>query len=230
MKKALRIVGVVAVVAAIFGAIIASMAKPSNTDSVWDEDMTMGNLNAENYFIIYSDLACPYCIYFENPIIEHEEDFKKYIEENDILIEVRLSDFMFEYGQHQSPASRYGAIATYCAKNEGKFWDYYNLAVHSIWRDFFSGNGAYGLTGLDNTTNEYWLSIGKQVGLGETFNKCVEDREPLDIIMERAERTTKLVSGMPYFKFNSYTFSGFNPNGTYSDVMMYMDAGLKSKK
>ena len=230
MKKALRIIGVVAVVAAIVGAIIASMAKPSNSDSVWDTDMTMGNLDAKNYFIIYSDLACPYCIYFENPIIEHEEDFKKYIEEKDILIEIRLSDFLFEYGQHQSPASREGAIATYCAKNEGRFWDYYNLAVHTVWRDYFSQYGEGGFGGLDNTGKDLWIDLGKSIGLGDTFETCVKNDEPLDLIMERALKTTKLVDGMPYFKFNSYTFSGFTPNGTYSGVLMYMDAGLKSKK
>ena len=231
MKNALRIFGVVAVAAALIATIVISMTnKPKASDKVWDMDMTMGSVDAENYFIIYSDLACPYCIYFEEPIIENEENFKEYLENNDILLEVRLSDFLFEYGQHQSPASREGAIATYCAKNEGKFWDYYNLAVHSVYRDFFNENGKAGLTGLDQTDKSYWLNIGKQVGLeGEEFISCVNNNEPLDTIIERAEKTTKLVNGMPYFKFNSYTVSGASPNMTYDDVMMYMDAGLKSK-
>ena len=231
MKNALRIFGVVAVAAALIATIVISMTnKPKASDKVWDMDMTMGSVDAENYFIIYSDLACPYCIYFEEPIIENEENFKEYLENNDILLEVRLSDFLFEYGQHQSPASREGAIATYCAKNEGKFWDYYNLAVHSVYRDFFNENGKAGLTGLDQTDKSYWLNIGKQVGLeSEEFISCVNNNEPLDTIIERAEKTTKLVNGMPYFKFNSYTVSGASPNMTYDDVMMYMDAGLKSK-
>lgn len=231
MKNALRIFGVVAVAAALIATIVISMTnKPKASDKVWDMDMTMGSVDAENYFIIYSDLACPYCIYFEEPIIENEENFKEYLEDNDILLEVRLSDFLFEYGQHQSPASREGAIATYCAKNEGKFWDYYNLAVHSVYRDFFNENGKAGLTGLDQTDKSYWLNIGKQVGLeSEEFISCVNNNEPLDTILERAEKTTKLVNGMPYFKFNSYTVSGASPNMTYDDVMMYMDAGLKSK-
>lgn len=231
MKNALRIFGVVAVIAALIATITISITnKEKASGKVWDMDMTMGNPDAENYFIIYSDLACPYCIYFEEPIIEHEENFKQYLEDNDILLEVRLSDFLFEYGQHQSPASREGAIASYCAKNEGKFWDYYNSAVHSVWRDFFNENGKAGLYGLDQTDKSYWLNIGKQVGLeSDSFKNCVNNNEPLDIIMERAAKTTKLVSGMPYFKFNSYTFSGANPNMTYSDVMMYMEAGLKSK-
>ncbi len=230
MKKALRIIGVVAVVVAVIGAIIASLtAKPSNSESVWDKDMTMGNLDAKNYYIIYSDLACPYCIFFENPIVENEEAFKEYIEEKDILIEVRLSDFLYEYGEHQSPASRYGAIASYCAKNEGRFWDYYNLAVHRMYKDYFEDAGKSGLNALDREGKDLWIGYGKTIGLGETFENCVENEDPLELIKERALKTTKLVNGMPYFKFNSYVFSGFTPNGDYSDVMNYMEAGLKSK-
>jgi len=227
VKKALRIIGVIAVAVALLATIIISMTKKTpNTDIVWDEAMTMGNLGAKNYYIIYSDLACPYCIYFENPIVEHEEDFKKYIKEKDILVEIRLSDFLYEYGQHQSPASREGAIAAYCAKDEGRFWDYYNLAVHTIWQDFFRGGGA-GFDGLDNTGKPFWINLGKSIGLSDSFEKCVNNDTPLATIIERAEKTTKLVDGMPYFKFNNYTFSGFNPNGDYEDVLEHMEAGLK---
>ena len=77
MKKALRIIGVVAVVGLILAAIVTSMtSKPSNAEKVWDPEMTVGNMDAKNYFIIYSDIACPYCIAFENAIIEHEEEFQ----------------------------------------------------------------------------------------------------------------------------------------------------------
>ena len=137
MKKALRVFGIVAILALIIAAITASMnVKPSNTDKIWDKQMTLGNPDAKNYFVVYSDLVCPYCIAFENAIVEHEEEFQKYLEENDILFEVRLSDFLYEYGESNPINSRYSAVATYCAKNENKFWDYYNLAVKSVWNDF----------------------------------------------------------------------------------------------
>ena len=230
MKKALRIIGIIAIVVALFATIIISMTKKApNSEIVWDKDMTMGNLDAKNYYIIYSDLACPYCIFFENPIVEHEEEFKEYIKEKDILVEIRLSDFLFEYGQHQSPASREGAIATYCAKDEGRFWDYYNLAVHTVWKNYFSGNSTDGLSKLDQTDKKFWIDLGKTIGLGDTFEKCVSSNAPLATIMERAEKTTKLVDGMPFFKFNNYTFSGFNPNGDYNDVLQHMEAGLKNR-
>ena len=103
MKKAFQIIGIIAVIIVLIAAIAASMSvSPSNSDKVWDKDMTVGNLDAKNYFIIYSDLVCPYCLAFENAIVEHEEDFQKYIEANDILIEVRLSDFLYEYGDRKS--------------------------------------------------------------------------------------------------------------------------------
>ena len=228
MQKILRVIGVTVVTLALFATIIISnVAKNTDhTESVWDKEMTMGNLDAKNYYIIYSDLACPYCIFFEDAIVTHEEEFQDYIKKNDILVEVRLSDFLFEYGTHESPASRSGAIATYCAKDEGRFWDYYNLAIHAVYMDFFNENGG-GFAALNTVTDESWLSVGHAIGLGDTFDSCVKNKKPLREIIETAAKTVSHVDGMPYFKFNKYTFSGFNPNGGWEDVLMHLDAGLK---
>lgn len=227
MKKILRIIGITLVTIALFAAIIISTtAKPDYSETVWDKQMTIGNLNAKNYYIIYSDLACPYCILFENPIVEHEEEFANFIEKNDILVEVRLSDFLFEYGAHESPASRPSAIATYCARNEGKFWDYYNLAVHSVYEDFFS-NGKNRIDALGKTDDDYWLGIGEKVGLGESFKSCYASKAPLAEIVENAEKTAKLITGLPAFKFNSHSFSGVNPNITWDDILLRLKADLK---
>ena len=74
MKKAARIIGIIVLVIVIFAAIIASINnKPSNSDKVWDTRTTIGNPDAKNYFIIYSDLVCPYCIAFENANNKNEE-------------------------------------------------------------------------------------------------------------------------------------------------------------
>ena len=230
MKKVLRIGGVVVVIALLIAAIAFSMApkESSNSDKVWDETMTVGNPSAKNYFIIYSDLVCPYCVAFENAIVEHEEEFQKYITENDILVEVRLSDFLYEYGETNPMHSRYSAIATYCAKNEGKFWDYYNLAVSSIWNDYFKNLGKSAFKSMANVGQEYWTDIGHKVGLGEKFDTCVKNQEPLDEIKKNAEKSAKLANGMPYFKFNNYTSSGFDLSWGWEYVKMYFQAGLDS--
>ena len=76
MNKTIRIVGIVAVVVVIFAAIIASItAKPNNAEIVWDTATTTGSPEGRNYFIVYSDIVCPYCVAFDNAIIENEEEF-----------------------------------------------------------------------------------------------------------------------------------------------------------
>lgn len=230
MSKIFRAIGVIVVVIAVFSAIIFSFAhsEPSNAEKVWDQKTTIGNLEAENYFIIYSDLVCPYCVAFENAIVEHEDEFQKYIEENDILIEVRVSDFLYEFGESRPINSRYSALATYCAKNQDKFWDYYNLAITTVWNDYFKDLGKGAFSKMSNLDKSYWIKIGKKAGLGDEFARCVEDEEPLEEIEKNADKASKLTNGMPYFKFNEYTSSGFDLSWGWDYVMMYFQAGLES--
>lgn len=229
MKKFLRIGGIVLIVVLIVAAIVASTTtKPSNSEKVWDERTTVGNIEANNYFIIYSDLVCPYCVAFENAIVEHEDEFQQYLEDNDILLEVRLSDFLYEYGESNPINSRYSAVATYCARDAGKFWDYYNLAISSIWNDYFKSSGKSAFSKMQSLDKDYWINIGKEVGLGEDFASCVENDDPLDEIEQNAAKTAKLVGGMPYFKFNDYTNSGFDLSWGWEYVKMYFQAGLDS--
>lgn len=229
MKKAIRIISIVAIVGLLFTAIIMSMNnKPSNSDRVWDQAMTIGNPEAKNYFVIYSDLVCPYCVAFENAIVEHEDEFKQYIEENDVLVEVRISDFLYEYGETNPINSQYTAVATYCARDEGKFWDYYNLAISTIWNNYFKDSGKSGLASIAKLDKEYWIKLGKKVGLGDEFATCVENDTPLEEIQQNAAKTAKIVTGLPAFKLNSYSPPGFSMDGTWEDVKAYFDAGLES--
>jgi hypothetical protein len=229
MKKAIKIIGVIAVIGLIIAAIVASItAKPSNAEKIWDQDMTVGNIEAKNYFIIYSDLICPYCIAFEDAIVENEGEFQQYIKDHDIVVEVRLSDFLYEYGEAHAEHSRHSAIAAYCAKNEGRFWDYYNLAVASVWNDYFKGTGKGGFTALNANSADYWSEIGHKIGLGESFDTCVKTKAPLEEIKENAAKSAKLISGMPYFKFNKFVSSGFGLDGNWEDVLQFFQAGLDS--
>lgn len=227
--KIIRIIGIVVIVVAIFAAMVASMSqKPSNAERVWDKEMTVGNMEAKNYFIIYSDVACPYCVAFENAIIEHEEDFKRYIEQNDVLVEIRVSDFLYEYGQSKSIESRYGAEAIYCARNEGRFWDYYNLAITKVWNEYYAKLGKSAFGEFNKLGKDYWIDMGKEIGLGETFVSCVENDETVTEIKKNAEKSAKLVNGMPYFKFNDSVQSGFDLSWGWEYLLMYFNSGLKS--
>ena len=230
MKKALRIIGVVVVVAVIFAAIIASMnQKVPNSEKVWDEATTVGDMDASNYFVIYSDIACPYCVAFENAIVENEEEFERYLKQNDILLEVRLSDFLYEYGESRPLESKLGAEAIYCAKNEGKFWDYYNLAISKVWNEYFAASGKAAFSAFNKLGKDYWIEMGKSIGLGEDFENCVKNDDTLAEVQVNAKKASERIAGMPYFKFNSYTSSGFDLSWGWDYVLMYFESGLSSK-
>jgi len=231
VQKFLRIFGIIAIIGLIIAAIVASMnqPKPTTAEMIWDEQTTVGNPNAKNHFIVYSDLVCPYCIAFENAVVEHEEDFKKYIEQNDILYEVRLSDFLYEFGETNPINSRYSAIATYCAKKEGKFWDYYNKAITTVWNDYFKSLGKSAVSKMASINKDYWINIGEQVDLGDDFKTCVRNDETLAEVQENAHKTSKLVHGMPYFKFNNYVSSGYDLSWGWEYVLMYFQQGLENK-
>ena len=227
--KIARVVGIVAIVVVIVAAMIASfIQKTPIRDQIWDKDTTIGNLDAKNYFIIYSDIVCPYCVAFENAIVEHQEEFEKYIAENDVLVEVRLSDFLYEYGQANPISSRYSAEAIYCAKKEGKFWDYYDHVIASVWKDYFKDMGKSAFSEMDKQGKDYWIRLGMEVGLSSDFESCVKNDETLDEVIEVAAKTVKNINGMPYFKFNNYISSGFDMSWGWEYVKMYFDSGLKS--
>ncbi len=230
MDKFWRILALTGVIVLVFGAIIASTTiKPSASDQVWDMAMTLGNPNASNYFIVYSDLACPYCIAFEDALVENEEELNQYLADNDILLEVRLSDFLYEYGETNPEHSRLGAVASYCARNEGKFWDYYNMAIKRLWNDFYKDNGKSGALAMADRDESYWTDIAKEVGLGDDFKNCFENQEPLAEIEEAAEKSVKQAGGLPYFKFNKYTQNGFDMKADWDRARAMFEMGLASK-
>ena len=229
VKTVLINVGIFAVAIAIIAAIMASInAKTPISEKVWYEEMTLGDMDAKNYFVIYSDIACPYCIAFENAMIEHKDELMGYLEEKDILIEVRATDFLYEYGESKPIESRYAAVATYCAKREGKFWDFYDKAVTTVWNDYFKESGKGAFTEFNKNGKDYWVEMGKSVGLGEEYEQCVMEDETLNEVKTDAERMAKQVNGLPYFKFNDFISSGFDLSWGWDFVLKYFEAGLKS--
>ena len=231
MKKIARIIALIAIFGIITAGIIASFNhKVPNSEKVWDQATTVGNIDAKNYFIVYSDIVCPYCVAFENAIIEHEEEFKKYLEDHDILFEVRVSEFLYRYGESQSIASHYGSEAIYCAKQQGRFWDYYNSAITKVWNEYFKTYGKAALSLLSQQDKNYWISIGTDLGLNEDFANCVKNGETDEEILAVTQKTGKVISGLPAFKFNDYVPAGgggFSLSGTWGNVLDLFDAGLK---
>lgn len=228
MGKAIRIIIIVALAGILgFGIFSATKTVPAS-EKIWDERATVGSLEAKNLFIAYSDIMCPYCVAFENAIFENEEAFEQYIADNDILFEVRISDYLYNYGANPSVGSKYSAEALYCARNEGKFWDYYKKAITTVWNDYFKDAGKNGYAALGSKEKDFWIGLGTEIGLGEKFANCVQNDETLAEANENAARSVKEANGMPTFKFNRYMAYGFDLSWGWDYVLMYFESGLKS--
>lgn len=226
--KFLRTAGITGVIVALFAIIIASSSTQSSpAGQVWNEAATVGNLDAKNYYIMYTDLMCPYCDVFSRVVMNNWDEFTAYLEENDILFEVRLTDYLAEAGS--STYSRAAAEAAYCAMHENKFWDFYHGAISALWRDYHSKGIGDSKTSpaIKNLPDDYWLKIGHGAGLGETFDDCIANHGAADELDKNTSRALQVAQGMPYFKFNRFTTAGFDSSWDWDYVKMYLDSGLK---
>lgn len=232
MKKAVGWI-VLGGIVALFITLVAigSSGPVDHSKTVWDQNTTIGNLDARNYYIYYTDLACPYCSVFSREIMFNKDEFENdYIKGKDILFEVRVTDTLYEYSDSRAQMSRDSAEAVYCAKDEGKFWDYYYAALRKLWDDYHSkGIGVSKMSEpITDLPNDYWLNIGKSVGLGEKFESCLLGHEMVARVREDTARAWKqMQGGLPYFNFGNFTTSGFSDTWDWEYVKRYLDAGLK---
>ena len=65
MGKVLRIIAIVLVGGLLLVGIIVSSSTKAPTDPIWDTATIMGNPEAKNHYITYTDVTCPYCFAFE---------------------------------------------------------------------------------------------------------------------------------------------------------------------
>ena len=226
--KALRTIGIVGVVVALFALLIAgSSTHQDPAAQVWSEATTVGELDSPNYYVMYTDLMCPYCDVFSRQVMEHWDEFQAYLAEHKILFEVRLTDMLYEANNIQY--SRDAAEAAYCAMRENKFWEFYHGAIQALYDDYHSKGIGDSKTspGITNLPKDYWLKIGHEAGLGAQFDGCVANHETVDEIVENTRRASQVAQGMPTFKFNKFTTAGFDSSWGWDYIKMYLDAGLE---
>lgn len=229
MKKTVRIIALVLVFGLIFGLIIWNLTyKPPVSEEIWDNSMVIGDIDtATRHYIQYSDFACPYCDHFSRAIIEHEEEFNDFLAEHHIVYEIRLIDMI--YDSVGSEMSRDSAIAAYCAKREGKFIDYYHAGVMALYEDYHSkGIGdAKTSPSITGMADDYWLKVGEEIGLGDSFEDCIEKEDTLNEVIANTREAERLLNGLPYFDFEKFTTSGLSYNTwNWDHTLEYLEAGL----
>ena len=175
-----RVSALALVIIVIFAAIILGSPKNEDLGAIWDEKTIIGDKNAKNHYVMTTDIMCPYCDYFSRALMSRQEDFEKWLADNDVVFEVRITDFLNEYGE-AGAKSEQAAEAAYCATKEDKFWDFYHNAMKSLDEDYHSkgiGN-AKGAPHIEGMTADYWVNVGREVGLGDSFEDCYRNHDEL---------------------------------------------------
>ncbi len=222
-------IGAIAIVIIAFIVLIfigIGSTKQSASEQAWNTAATTGSPDAKNYYIMYTDLMCPYCDVFSRTVMDHWDEFQQYLADHDILFEIRLTDYL--YAGNGSQYSRDSAEAAYCAMRENKFWDFYHGAIRKLWQDYHSKGIGDSKTSpqISNLPSDYWQKIGHQAGLGEQFDQCLANHETLAELDRNTQRALQVAEGMPFFKFNKFTLAGFSDNWGWDYVLRYLDAGL----
>ncbi len=236
MQKAIRIIAVVLVGAFIIGAIFTSTSgKPSY--KAWNENMTIGHLeDADHHFVMYTDIFCPYCDKFSNAVTAHQEDFgKSYIEKENILFEIRVTQMNYENGHSNN--SKPAAEGAYCAARQGKFWEYYHEMLARLYADYHSkGIGvSKDSEKIPDLAMDYFYDASEAAGLEmDSFKQCFDNHETADEVEENTKKASAIVGGgVPYFQFDKYTTSGFAGNWDtekdWQTAKTMLNAGLASK-
>lgn len=226
-SRIIRTCAIVAVIIAFFALIFISLtSQPDPADQAWTASMTTGPEEAKSHYIMYTDLMCPYCDVFSREIMDHWDEFQDYLAEHKILFEVRMTDMLYE--GNGSEKSRDAGEAAYCAAQENKFWDFYHGALAALWDDYHSKGIGSSKTAppITDMPDGYWLEIGQAAGLGEQFESCVKNHETAEELDYNTRRASQVAAGLPSFKFNKFTTSGFSDTWDWTYVKMMLDAGL----
>lgn len=233
-KKIFRIGGIIAVTALIFLVIATSIKPPSAAGSIWDTRTTVGDINNTKHYVMYTDIMCPYCDVFSRAVMDNEEEFKRdYIDGKKIVFEVRITDMLYESNGERASSSRNSAEGAYCATEQDKFWDYYHAAIKSLWDDYHSkgigsSKNAPAITGMGR---EYWEKVATKVdGLDQSaWRSCYNSHEQLEKIKANTEKASAQTNGgLPFFKFDKYTTSGFSDGWGWDYAKKILDAGLNA--
>lgn len=218
-------------VAIILGSIIAILiwsAAPHAKDSdnapavAWNPNMTIGNPEAENHYIVYADSMCPYCANFSLALSEGMDEFKKnYADTNKVYLEIRLADIIADHNVNSHRAN----LATYCAAEQGKFWNFYPALQKYLYENFYKK----GTSATEKIEDKFYINLAEKNNIDKKkFASCLDSKKVEQELERASTKTMHIITGAPYFVFGKYRSSGFPSGGDFSTIeQMFRAGGVK---
>ena len=169
------------------------------------DDMSLGSKDAKVTFIEYSSLSCPACAIFHKEVFEQLK--KEYIDHNLVL-------YIYRDYPINAPGLQ-GALLAHCIP--GKFFIMQKILFDAQNKWAFRGDydhilkGIARLSGIDNAQ----------------FDKCINDKNQTDKIIEKAFVATKIlnIDATPTFFINGKKINGIKD---FSQLKKIIDNFLNS--
>ena len=141
-----------------------------------DGDATFGNADAKVKVVIFSDFQCPYCKTFYQSLRDTMKNYQDKV----------LFDFK-ELPLDMHPQALPAALASQCALEQGKFWEYADK--------LYDGQADWGKAKDTAKFKEYARTIGLNAA---DFNKCLDDKKyQSKIDADKAEADSLGITGTP---------------------------------
>ena len=200
------------IIGILFGAIMISTQEESSTNSMvlnkknlFDGSTILGNPNAKISIVEFGDYQCTFCYKF------HDDTMKIIVEQ--YVAEGKVN-FVYKDFPLNGPASIMASEASYCAQEQGKFWQYHDL-IYENW----------------DGENTGWLTKdalqrfagGAELNLNE-FNSCMNDSKYRQKVLDNEEFARKNnIDATPSFIIfddtNSYRIIGAQPFEKFEQVL-----------
>ncbi len=142
---------------------------------------TTGDEKAPYTLVVFSDFQCPYCSKFAKEFdseIMKNKDFK-----------IVFKNFPLPFHNNAKEA----AIASICASNQGKFWEFHDKLFAK----------------QNELSDSQYLTIAKELNMDQTkFMQCLTDKETEKVLQKDIEEGKKLgVRGTPTYFLNGVPYN-----------------------
>lgn len=164
----------------------------------------LGDKNAKVVMLDFGDFECPFCKqYFDQTYAQIKKD---YIDTGKIVYYYRHFPLSFH------PAAKPTALASECANEQGKFWEFHDLVFKEQAK--ITGQTPEGIT---KVLKGFAVSLGLNTG---QFNSCLDlEKYKANVEKDTTEGTTAGVNGTPTFFVNGMSLVGAQPYSAFQTLI-----------
>tara|TARA_B100001540_G_scaffold257339_1_gene235052 strand:+ start:137 stop:781 length:645 start_codon:yes stop_codon:yes gene_type:complete len=176
-----------------------------NKKSLLDGSTILGNPDAKISIVEFGDYQCTFCYRF------HDDTMKMILEQ---YVKNGKVNFVYKDFPLNGPSSMMASEASYCAQEQGKFWEYHDI-IYENWEG--ENTGWLTRNALDRFAEDIQLDLSK-------FNSCMNDSKYREKVLEIEQFAREInIDATPYFIIfddtDAYRIIGAQPFEKFEQVL-----------